>query len=116
MVKNRNIVLQIVLSLVTCGIYGIYWFITLTDDAARKADDPNFSGIKAFLLTIVTCGIYGIYWYYKMGKTLKAAGDKNGVAIDDNSVLYLILGLFGFGIICYCLMQSDLNKMADVQA
>lgn len=116
MVKNRNIVLQIVLSLVTCGIYGIYWFITLTDDAARKADDPNFSGVKAFLLTIITCGIYGIYWYYKMGKTLKAAGDKNGVAIEDNSVLYLILGIFGLGIVGYCLMQSDLNKMADVQA
>ena len=79
MVKNRNIVLQIVLS-------------------------------------IVTCGIYGIYWYYKMGKTLKAAGDKNGVAIEDNSVLYLILGIFGLGIVGYCLMQSDLNKMADVQA
>lgn len=116
MVKNRNIVLQIVLSIVTCGIYGIYWFITLTDDTARKADDASLSGVKAFLLSIVTCGIYGIYWYCKMGKTLKVAGDKNGVAVDDNAVLYLILGLFGLGIVAYCIMQSDLNKMADVQA
>ena len=116
MVKNRNIVLQIVLSIVTCGIYGIYWFITLTDDAAAKAGDSEFSGVKAFLLTLVTCGIYGIYWYYKMGKTLKAAGDANGVAVEDNAILYLILGLFGFGIVAYCIMQSDLNKMADVQA
>lgn len=116
MVKNRNIVLQIVLSLVTCGLYWIYWFITLSDDAARKADDANFNGVKALLLSIVTCGIYGIYWYYKMGKLLKAAGDKNGVAIDDNSTLYIILGIFGLGIVAYCLMQSDLNKMADVQA
>ena len=115
MVKSRNIVVQIILSIVTCGIYGIYWFITLTDDAARKAGDPKFSGGTAFLLTLVTCGIYGYYWYYKMGKTLKTAGDANGVAIDDNSVLYLILGLFGLGIVCYCIMQSDLNKMADIQ-
>ena len=116
MVKNRNIVLQIVLSIVTCGIYSIYWFITLTDDAAAKAGDSELSGVKAFLLTLVTCGIYGYYWYYKMGKTLKVAGDNNGVAVEDNSVLYLILGLFGLGIVCYCIMQSDLNKMADVQA
>ena len=91
MIKERDIVVSILLSIVTCGIYGIYWFITLTDDAARKADDASLSGVKAFLFTIITCGIYGIYWYYKMGKTLKAAGDKNGVAIEDNSILYLIL-------------------------
>ena len=115
MVKKRNIVLQIVLSLITCGIYGIYWFITLTDDAAKKAGDANFSGVKAFLFTLITCGIYGYYWYYKMGKTLKVAGDNNGVAIDDNSVLYLILGLFGLGIVNYCIMQNDLNKMADIE-
>lgn len=116
MVKNRNIVLQIVLTIVTCGLYGFYWFITLTDDAARKADDPKLNGVTALLLTIVTCGIYGYYWYYKMGKTLKAAGEKNGVAIDDNSVLYIILGVFGLGIVAWCLMQADLNKMADIQA
>lgn len=115
MVKKRNIVLQIVLSLITCGIYGIYWFITLTDDAAKKAGDANFNGVKAFLFTLITCGIYGYYWYYKMGKTLKVAGDNNGVAIDDNSVLYLILGLFGLGIVNYCIMQNDLNKLADIE-
>lgn len=115
MVKKRNIVLQIVLSLITCGIYSIYWFITLTDDAAKKAGDTEFNGVKAFLFTLITCGIYGYYWYYKMGKTLKVAGDNNGVAVDDNSVLYLILGLFGLGIVNYCIMQNDLNKMADIE-
>lgn len=115
MIKERNIVVQILLSLVTCGIYGIYWYITLTDDAAAKAEDPDFSGVKAFLFTIITCGIYGIYWYYKMGKTMYTAGQKNGVEISDNAVLYLLLGLFGFGIINYCLIQSDLNKLAAKQ-
>ena len=33
MIKERNIVLCILLSIITCGIYGIYWFCTLTDDA-----------------------------------------------------------------------------------
>ncbi len=114
MVKNRNIVVQILLSFVTCGIYGIYWFITLTDDAAAKAGDTNFSGGKSFLFSLITCGIYTWYWYYKMGKTLQTAGEANGVAISDNSVLYLILGIFGLGIVNYCIMQSDLNKLADM--
>ena len=55
----------------TCGIYGIYWFIVLTDDARLASGDQQApSGGIAFLLTLVTCGIYGIYWAYKMGKTL----------------------------------------------
>lgn len=115
MIQERNIVVQVILSIVTCGIYGIYWFITLTDDAALKAEEPDFTGGKAFLFTLITCGIYGWYWYYKMGKTLYTAGQKNGVEIADNSVIYLVLGLFGLGIVNYCIMQSDLNKLATAQ-
>lgn len=112
MVKERNIVVSIILSFVTCGIYAIYWFICLTDEAARMDEDVNFTGVKAFLLTIITCGIYSIYWNYKMGKTLYSAGSKHNVDVNDNSLLYLILSLFGLSIVNYCLMQSDLNKFA----
>ena len=38
MIKERNIVLCILLSIITCGIYEIYWFCTLTDDTARAND------------------------------------------------------------------------------
>ena len=30
--KNRSIPLCIILSIVTCGIYMLYWFVVLTDD------------------------------------------------------------------------------------
>ena len=99
-------------SLVTCGIYAIYWFVCLTNDAARAAKDTNFSGGMSLLFTIITCGIYGFYWYYKMGKTLKIANDQAGISASDNSVLYLLLGIFGLGIVNYCIMQNELNAIA----
>lgn len=111
--KNRSIVACIIFTIITCGLYGIYWFITMSDDAARLNEDLNFSGVKAFIFTIITCGIYGIYWYYKMGKEISEAGPKRGVQVSDNSIAYLILGIFGFGIISYCLIQNDLNKFAN---
>ena len=110
--KERSIVSCIIFSIITCGIYGIYWFITMTDDAARLNENPNFSGGKAFIFSLITCGIYAIYWYYKMGKEISEAGQKRGVPVSDNSIVYLLLGIFGFGIISYCLIQSDLNKFA----
>ena len=111
-IAERNLVLAIILSLLTCGIYSIYWFIVMTDEANKVNNTEGTSGAMAFLFTLLTCGIYGIYWYYKMGKTLYEAGQKSGRAISDNSVIYLLLGLFGFGIVSYALIQSDLNKFA----
>lgn len=116
MVQERNIVLAVILSIITCGIYGIYWFICLTNDASKCADTPEFSGGKAFLFTLITCGIYGFYWYYKMGKTLKKANEKAGIDASDNALLYLILGIFGLGIVNYCIMQSELNTLAKKTA
>lgn len=112
MVQERNIIVCILLSLVTCGIYAIYRFVCLTNDAARAAKDTNFSGGMSLLFTIITCGIYGFYWYYKMGKTLKIANDQAGISASDNSVLYLLLGIFGLGIVNYCIMQNELNAIA----
>ena len=90
--KERNIGVSIILTLVTCGIYGIYWFIAITDDARLASGDTQApSGGIAFLLTLVTCGIYGIYWAYKMGKTIMMAKQKANLPAEDNSVLYLIL-------------------------
>lgn len=111
MIKNRNIALCIILSIITCGIYGIYWFICLNNDMNELVeDDYQTSGGMAFLFTILTCGIYGIYWVYKMSvkmNTLKP--DSN------NTILFIILQICGLGIVNYCIMQSEINKHADVE-
>lgn len=115
--RERNIAVAIILTIVTCGIYGIYWFIVLTDDARLASGDQQApSGGIAFLLTLITCGIYGIYWAYKMGKTLVMAKQKAELNAEDNSVLYLILQIFGLGIINYALMQNELNQLAGKEA
>ena len=65
------------------------------------------------VLSIVTCGIYGIYWAYKQGEKINEAKAMRNMPTDSNAgVLYLILEIFGLGIIAYALMQSELNKMA----
>ena len=113
MVQNRNIAMNIVLSLVTCGIYGLYWFITLTDDTNTVSGETNgTSGITALLLTIVTCGIYGWYWAYKQGEKMDRACATRGIAASNSSVLYLLLFIFGLGIIAYAIMQDKLNQMS----
>lgn len=113
MISKRDVAMAIILSIITCGLYGIYWFIVMTDESNNVSDEKTASGGLAFLYTLVTCGIYRLYWNYKMGQKLYLAGKKYNLPISDNSVLYLILTIFGLDIVNYCLIQSDLNRFAD---
>ena len=113
MITKRDIVINIILSIITCGIYGIIWFINITDDVRLVSGDTRLSGGKAFLFTLITCGIYGFYWAYLIGKDLMQAKSKNNLPADDNSLIYIILQICGLSIVNYCLMQNDLNSIAD---
>ena len=112
MVKERSIALCIILTLVTCGIYGIIWFITLTDDTNTALGKPGTSGGMAFLLTLITCGINSWYWAYKQGDKLDEAKQAKGIASGNSGIIYLLLCFFGLGIVAYALMQDSLNKLA----
>ena len=117
MITKRNIALCVILSIVTCGLYGIYWFVTLhndTEEAAGQADAS--SAVVAFLLTIVTCGFYGLYWCYKRGQLIEQAYKMRGIQESDKAVIYLILSIVGLSIVAYALAQNELNKIADIDS
>lgn len=110
-IKQRSIVLAIVFSIITCGIYSIYWMIVLNDDINSAANDPEAtSGIMVFLFSLITCGIYGIYWNYKMGEKVdKIKNDPNG----SSKFLFLILSICGLSIVSFAMMQDTLNRFAN---
>lgn len=108
MVKQRNIAVCIILSILTCGLYLIYWFMCLTDDCNELAPEKKTaSGGLAFLYTILTCGIYALYWGYKQGEKVDyIKGDGSG----NSPLVFVLLQVFGLGIIAYCITQDAINK------
>ena len=112
---KRSIPLAIVLSFITVGLYALYWVYTLTEDAhAAAGERTTASGGMVILFSFLTCGIYSLYWLYKMGETIVMAKQKRDMTADTNlPIIYLVLALFGFGIISYALMQSALNDIID---
>lgn len=109
MIKNRNIALAVIFSILTCGIYGLYWLVKLNNDMCALTPDDSYQtgGGMVLLLTIITCGIYGWFWAYKMGcKMDRLSADKS------HTVLFIILQAIGFGIVNYCIMQSAVNEHA----
>lgn len=117
MVKEKSIAVCIILSLVTCGIYDLIWIIALADDINTASldtenNEKKTSGGLVLLFSILTCGIYYLYWLYKSGDRLDIVRESFNRSIGNLGILYLILGLFGFGLISQALIQNELNEYA----
>ena len=113
MIKERNPAISVILSILTCGIYQLYWYCTVTDDVDNIANNPDKrNGVVVILLTLITCGIYGFYFWYQNGKFMEEANQEKGINGCSNSVLFLILSLIGLSFINFILVQVDINKYA----
>ena len=106
MVKHRNPVLVIVFSVITLGIYGIYWLVSTTKELRRlKADAPNPWALLLFLIPLVN--IFVALWYYW----------KYSAAIEEisgfSAVLLFLLWIV-FPPAAVVIAQIQLNKKAAV--
>ena len=113
-IQKRNIAVYFILSIVTCGIFGLYWFCTLNDDTNKISGHTEaMGGVAALLLSIVTCGIYALFWTYNMGTRIDEAKISRGLPGGNTGTLYLILAIFGLAWVAELLLQSELNKLAE---
>lgn len=108
--ENRSVVKLIILSVITCGIYYLYWQYKIAEELKLYLGDESIKpGLDLFLCII--CAPYIIYWYYKYGKLVAEAQRYAGLPAEDNSILYVILSIFGLVIVNAAIMQSSMNKL-----
>ena len=94
---NRSLIAYILLSVITCGIYGYYFIYKLAKDVNQMCDDGDDVGglIAYILLSFVTCGLYSYYWFYKIQNKLHNAAPKYGVVVSENGTTVLVWLIFG---------------------
>ncbi len=100
MVKYRNIFLVYLYSIITFGIYGIYWQVATKEEINSMGGDIP----TAWLLIIP---IANLYWEYKYCDAFAKY-----VKRDNNGILYFIIALLA-GIIIPAIVQSALNQMTE---
>ncbi|MGB3948926.1 MAG: DUF4234 domain-containing protein [Bacteroidia bacterium] len=106
--KNDPIVV-LLLSLVTCGLYLIYWNIKAAKVINAAAEKEVIS--QPIAIFAGCCAPVNLYFYYLAGKEgLPKIYEKTGEANKDQSTLLIILGLF-FPMVAAMIVQGDINKL-----
>jgi len=107
-----EIVLGIVFSVITCGIYNIFWNKRQFEAMNSLLGKEEYNFWLWFVVCIVTCGIFQIYYQYKLGTDLDAIlRARVGGAPTNFGVLGLVLSLFGMSVIADAIFQVEFNKM-----
>jgi hypothetical protein len=89
--KKQDPFLLILLSIVTCGIYAIYyWYITgqdLNKMLGREAVNPVFLFISLVFFPLM------FYYLYMIDKALEEVGGQSGKPYSPNFIMWLLLSL-----------------------
>lgn len=109
MFQQRSVATVVIFSIITCGIYLFYWYyVTMRDLNAYLDVSDMDSGIELILVIFVP--FYAIYWLYKYAKRASDAHAKAGLSIKDDSVIILLLSIFGLGVVSVAILQSTINE------
>lgn len=108
--KNDPIVV-LILSILTCGLYLIYWNIKVAQIINAVAEKEVVS--QPIAIFSGCCLPVNLYFYYLIGKEgLPKVYEKTGQAGKDQSTLLMILG-FLFPMVAAMIVQGDINKLYE---
>lgn len=108
--KTRNPVVVILLSIVTCGIYGLYWVYSCASDINGVTGQQRISP-GLFILSMFIPYL-PLYFAYKTDQNLVEIGRTENVAYESKFVLWLILFLVGIGyLVFFYQTQEMLNSI-----
>jgi hypothetical protein len=109
-----NIALDIILSIITCGIYWFFWQARQMRALNHLLQEQRFSFLLWFLVSLITCFLFNIYYEYIMAKAVVEIQTKQGkVLSNDLPVLSLVLSIFGLHIITDAIQQHEINKFFE---
>jgi hypothetical protein len=112
-----SIALYLLLTLVTCGVWNLYWNYVQMRECNVLLGRQEFSWIVWLLLTLVTCGIYHLFYQYKMGAAINEIQLRRELPYTDGlPVLSVVAAILGVGIVADCIHQNELNKIVEALA
>ena len=111
MLKQRGVVEVILLTIITCGIYGIYWvYDTLNGMEQITGHQSSANSVVCLLLCIFFPSIGYLLFGMAADEQINIIKASRGIPAVDNKVMYMILGFF-LPIVLIPIVQDEINKL-----
>ena len=109
-----SIPLYLILTLVTFGIFNLYWNYLQMEACNGLLKRVEFRFGYWILFTLLTCGIYHIFYQYKMGAAIVALQrDYSRAVFDALPAISVIVTVLGLSIVVDCIHQHEINKLVS---
>ncbi|MCD8347701.1 MAG: DUF4234 domain-containing protein [Lachnospiraceae bacterium] len=119
--EDRSLVLYIVFTILTCGIYGFYFIHSTAEDlnVICKEDGRTTKGLLGYIgLSIVSCGVYSSYWGASFVDRMAFNAPRYGVTIEESGTTYILWNFPGV-LLCFVgpfialhIIIKNMNKLA----
>lgn len=108
---TRTPVLVILLSIFTCGIYGLFWLFVVSEEINQASGWKRVDPLLFFLLGILFFPLT-IAGMYEIDEALYALNAQRGLPANRNFVVWILLSLIGVGLLIMMYqVQEQLNAL-----
>lgn len=110
--ETRNSITVILLTLFTCGIYGLYWFYLVSKEINAALGEERINFALYFIVGIL-CFPLIFVGMYKIDEAVVELQNRAGIQGKSNFVLWIILSFVG-GVGTYVMeyqVQEALNEI-----
>ncbi len=90
----RDPIMVVVLSMVTCGMYNLYWLYMAVEEVNKGLGEERFNFFKELAFSVLTCGIYAIYFYWQFSNAVAELQQRWGVQPGQEGPILFALMLF----------------------
>ena len=110
-IQKRSVFSVILLSIITCGIYIIYWFYVTAKELQMATGRNQFSPALIVLLAIFITPAATVLIALEANERLNDIRTAKGMPTVDNAVVWILLGLLIFPV-QMGLIQHEINQVA----
>ena len=109
-----SIPLYLVLSLLTCFLFDLYWNYRQMQACNDLLGREEFHYWLWLFLCVITLGIYHFFYQYQMGKAIVEIQRRRGREVTEGlPILSVAATLIGFGVVADSIHQLELNRIVE---
>lgn len=111
---ESNIAIDILLTVLTCGLYGLFWQARIFKTVNSFLDQEKHKFWTWLLLCLLTCGLYNIYAQYELARSINGIQASRNMKVNENLVLLDILfSIIAFHFLSNAFNQAEINAWFD---